>query len=239
MLNRANAPTGPTAALVAALLFAMLLPASLSAQANDGPMTIEDQYLSSRVTVGTLDAQLRTDNEELKLLALDNMESQFESGTLPRDNETAFEALAYVLDEGVVHITKGDNLPLHYFPDVRRRAAEVISHSTHEGVVPQLLTNVLHDPEATVRAEALYSLGRIGADPDWQVSKTIAKRILREDLGEPDPGVVYAALIAFENIYADPDNEPHGAAREMVMQVSTGPYRRVIREKAMQILGTM
>lgn len=239
MLNRASAPAGRPVAFVAAALFALLLPAFVSAQSDEDPVTIEDQYLSSRVTVGTLEAQLRTDNEELKLLALDSMESQFESGTLPRDNETAFEALAYVLDEGVVHVTKGDNLPLHYFPDVRRRAAEVISYSTHEGVVPQLLTNVLHDPEATVRAEALYSLGRIGADPEWSVSKTIAKRLLREDLGEPDPGVVYAALVAFENIYADPDNEPHGAAREMVMRVSVGPYNQLIRRKAMTILGTM
>ena len=204
-------------------------------------LTIEDRYLSAETTTSaaTLDAQLRTTDEELKMLALENMETQFEAGVLPRDSETAFNALAYVLEEGVVHVTKGDSMPLHYFPDVRREAARIISMSTHDGVVPQLLINVMHDPEATVRAQALYSLGNIGEDPDQQVSEAIAKRLLREHLGEPDYGVVYAALLATESIYSDPDNEPHGAVREMVMQVSTGPYRRVIREKAMKILGTM
>lgn len=208
-------------------------------QAEAHGMTIEEQYLSGQTTVATLDAQLRTTDEELKILALETMQEQFESGTLPRDNEMAFAALAYVLNEGVVHVTKGDALPLHYFPDVRRHAARIMSLSSHDGVVQQLLTNVLEDPEATVRAEALYSLGRIGADPDQQVSEVIAKRLLREHLGEPDYGVVYAALVATESIYAEPENEPHGAVREMIMQVSTGPYRRNIREKAMKILGTM
>jgi hypothetical protein len=202
--------------------------------------TIEEEYLSSQTTVGTLNVQLRSHNEELKLIALTSMEKQFQSGLLPADNETAFEALSYVLNEGVIHVTRGDEMPLHYYPRVRREAARIIALSTHEGVVPQLVTNVLRDPEPTVRAQALYSLGEIGADPDWKVSQAIAKRLLWEDLGEPDLGVVYAALVAAENIYADPDNRPHAATREMVMRVSVGgPYTQAIRNKALVLLGTM
>jgi hypothetical protein len=145
-----------------------------------------------------------------------------------------------VLDEGVTHVTKGDAMPLHYYPEVRRRAADVIAWSTHDGVVSQLVTNVLEDPEANVQAQALYSLAEIGADPEGRVSKAIAKRLLREDLDDPDLGVVYAALVALENIYADEDNALYPQAREMVMRVSTGgPYTKLIRNKALSILGTM
>jgi len=203
-------------------------------------LTVEERYLASHTTVATLNAQLRTDDEELKLLALAGMEDQFRAGVLARDDRTAFEALAYVLDEGVTHVTKGDAMPLHYYPEVRRRAAEIISWSTQDGVVSQLVTNVLKDPEPNVQAQALYSLARIGADPEGDVSRAIAKRLLREDLDNPDLGVVYAALVALENIYADEDNPLQPEAREMVMRVSTGgPYTKLIRHKALAILGTM
>ena len=95
-------------------------------------------------------------------------------------------------------------------------------------------------PEPSVRAEALYSLAKIGADPDGTVSRAIAKRLLREDLAEPDPGVVYAALVALERIYADPDTPFYLEAREMAIRVSSGgPYPRLIRERALSLLATM
>ncbi|TVR85429.1 MAG: hypothetical protein EA428_15830 [Spirochaetaceae bacterium] len=231
----------------------VLLPvAGLSAQSetssetttstNGGRLpTIDELYLDSETSVAMLRAQLRTNNLSHQTLALSAVEEQLIHGAIDPGDEQLFDALAFVMNQGVSNLSyQGTNLPRNYHPNVRNHAAKILGLLGTPEARTQLARTVDIDPDPSVRAQALYSLARIGQDPDGSVTRSIGKMMLREHVGRPDPGVMYAALVAIENIHRNADNQIHGAATEMLLQVAVGdPYTRLLRAKAMQVLAKM
>lgn len=230
-----------------ALLFVgLLMPFVAGAQESEGANgtslpTIDELYLGGETTVATLRAQLRTNNLEHQMLGLAAIEDQLSAGLISPDNAELFDAVSFVMQQGVSTLSyQGTNLPRHYHPGVRNSAARVLGVMATPQARTQLVRTVDIDPDPSVRAQALYSLARIGQDPDGSVTRTIAKMMLREHMGQPDPGVMYAALVAIDSIHSNPENTIHGSVSEMVLEVAVGlPYTRLIRGKAMQVLAKM
>lgn len=248
-LSRYSVPTAVVLLLLAALL--VISPGSAAAQSaasgsvggRDQPRlrTIDELYLEGAISVRALSAQLRSSDSEHQILALAAIEDQLQTGLLAPDDEELFRALAVVLEEGVHHVAySSSTMPFNYHPTVRYRAAQVMGLVGTEDARKQLVYTVAIDPDPAVRAQALYSLGAIGQDPDGSVTRTIARMMRREHVGDADPGAIYAALVAIERISSNPANVVDSSAVSMVVTVATGkPYNRLVRSKAMQVLAVL
>ncbi len=252
-MNR-NPPRPVLASVAAYILLFMLVSTHAHAQAvarsGSRPMTaeegrdlqtIDEIYLETYVPIRVLRAQLRTNNLEHQLLALAAIEDQLRTGRVLPSDPTLFDGVAFVLNEGVANIAYSrSTVPYDYHPKARHHAARIMGLIGSEAARIQLVQTVNIDPDPSVRASALYSLGQIGQDPDGRTTQAIAAMMQREHRGTPDPGAVFAALVAIEQIASREGNVVDRAALDMVMEVAVGkPYNRLLRSRAMQVLAVL
>lgn len=229
----------------AQLLFAILLvltmvvsPTSLLAQDEEEPMSVEELYLSSEITLATLSVQMQSPGRDVQLLALDTLESQLERGMIDPEDEAVLKALEPLVQQGVIESFEDNTWGIDsYDPVVRREAVGVVAKLGTDEARSVLVRTVRHDPEPIVRAQALFGLARLGVDPDGSVTQAIAKMMLQEHLQQFDEGVMYAALVALNSIASDQDNVVDPAALEMLVTVaSDGRYSRSFRQIALETL---
>jgi HEAT repeat protein len=227
--------------LLFAVLFALttvVSPTSLPAQDEEEPLSVEELYLSSEITLSTLAVQMQSPGRDVQLLALDTLKSQLERGTIDSEDEAVLEALEPLVQQGVIESFEDNRWGIDsYDPVVRREAVNVVAQLGTDAARSVLVRTVRHDPEPIVRAAALFGLSRLGVDPDGSVSRAIAKMMLQEHLQQFDEGVMYAALVALNSIASEPDNVVDTSAMEMLVTVaSDGRYSRSFRELALETL---
>lgn len=227
------------------LLFAILVvltmvvsPASLLAQDEEEPVSVEELYLSSDITLATLSVQMQAPGRDVQLLALNTLENQLEQGVIDPEDEAVLEALEPLVQQGVIESFEDNRWGIDsYDPVVRREAVSVVAKLGTDAARAALVRTVRHDPEPIVRAAALFGLARLGVDPDGSVTQAIAKMLLQEHLQQFDEGVVYAALIALNSIASNPDNVVDASAMEMLVTVaSDGRYSQSFRKIALETL---
>ncbi|MFW5644066.1 MAG: HEAT repeat domain-containing protein [Alkalispirochaeta sp.] len=203
--------------------------------------SVEDLYLSSAVTVETLGAQLLSPERTVQFLALSTLEHQIETGLIDPTNPEVLEALSPLVKQGVLVVSRGGDRSIEiYDPGVRREAVRVMGRLGTAPARASLVQTVRHDPEPTVRAEALFALARIGHDPSGEVTRTIAGMMMNEHIQMFDEGVIYAAVTAIGEIAANPDSVVDPASREMLIHVASDyRYSRMVRHLALDTLARM
>lgn len=232
---------------------AAITPSLLSAQQvavgtlpNSGDLpTIDELYLQAEGTVSieALRAQLLTNDRTHQLLALTAIEYQLQNGGVEREHPLLFDAVRFALEEGSYNLAyrgNGHRVLNDYHPLVRYKAARIMGMIGTQDARTQLVQTVTIDPDASVRARALYSLADIAQDPDGSVTFAIAKMLRSEHLTRHNQNVIHAALDAIESINRVPGNVVHNLALDVILDVAVGnPHTRAVRGKALQVLSAM
>jgi hypothetical protein len=224
---------------ILALAIAMVASAvAVADSAASAPLTIEELYLESEISLEVIESQLATDSIQLQTLALAALEDQVLSGSVDPDSESYVEIVSTTVAQGVTIISNNRyRLPDSYHPRVRMQAARLLGYSSAPVAQNALLTVLKADPEPAVKAQAMHALAQIGTDPEQKVSFTIGKTLRHETLRMHDEALVYAALAAVQQIGSNVGMRTlHPLVRDSALKIVNGSFNRILREKAMQVL---
>ncbi len=200
--------------------------------------TIEELYLQN-AEMSVIRQQAVTVDREMKLLALDNMEQLIEEGKVTEDSADALYLLDYLAMEGIAREVRVNGRLINYFPEVRRRSANLLGKVGGETAKNTLLDVIDNDNEPMVLAEAAYALGEIGINNDDQVALVLADMITQQSVVAPDDNLAFAVLLAFEKIAEANDGLNNPDVFNAIIQIAQGNYIREVRRKALDVMNKM
>jgi HEAT repeat protein len=205
-------------------------------QGGSREMTIEELFLKS-VEFQILREKAASDDREIKLSALDDLEKRIDAGASSSDAAQIEFILEYLGLEGSGRISRENGHQINDFPEVRRRAANLLGRLGTEEARNALVRMLLIDDEPMVKAEAAYALGNIGLNPNDQTVQAINFAYNMEDPTQPDQNFGYAICLAIERLaqktpggLKDPD------AYRLLVKIAQGNYLRTVKAKALQVL---
>ena len=226
---------------ILAVVMASVIAIVASAQASES-VTIEELYLQSETSMGSVRAQLRTGSLELQLLALRTLQDQVQRGVVDPNSGAYIESLDYAATRGIASL-RGQpyELPDGYRPEVRMLAAELLGHSTDSYEAIVTLSEILvSDPEPVVRAQAVLALANIGKDPQQYVSMRMGTALRNESLTSRDERFIYTSLMAMEQLGEKVGMIGlHPEARESAVLVATGGFNDLLTRKAVEVIEKM
>jgi hypothetical protein len=222
-------------------LAALAVVVSLGAQSGRREPTVEELYLRD-VVYQVRREQAYSDDRELKMMVLDELEEMIQEGSVD-DPDKVQPILEYLGMEGTARRVKESNRLINYFPEVRRRAANLLGRLGGEKAKNSLITILIVDDEPMVKAEAAYALGVVGLNEANEAVKAILYTLEQQDPTMPDNNLAYAVCLALEKI-AEKNNgfkEPQDtaeAARALV-RIAQGNYIKTVRRKAVDTLDVL
>ncbi len=223
------------AALLAGVVF--VLPAQQSSQSNpSSEITIEQLFLQS-VEFQILREKAFSDDYDVKMSALDDLEKKINDGSYKSSDQQVEFVLEYLALEGSGHIAREAGRQVNNFPDIRRRAANILGRLGTEEAKNALIRVLFIDDEPIVKAEAAYGLGVIGKNNNNEVVEALAYMYSREDPSKPDNNLGYALCLAVEKLAQKSQGgikDP--AAYQMLVKIAQGPYLKTVKTKALQVL---
>ena len=207
-----------------------------STQAGSREITIEELFLKS-VEFQILREKAASDDFEIKMSALDDLEKKVAGGVAQSDAPQIEFVLEYLAMEGSGRISRESGRQVNNFPEVRRRAANLLGRVGTEESKDALIRVLLIDDEPIVKSEAAYALGVLGMNPNNEVVKALEFAYNREDPTQPDQNFGYAVSLAIEKLaqktpggIKDPD------AYRLLVKIAQGNYLRTVKMKALQVL---
>jgi HEAT repeat protein len=221
--------------LAAAWLTAAVL---LGAQSTDRELTVEELYLRD-IEFQILSEKAFSDSRDIKLDVLDEIEAMIEAGSVDDPDKVEF-VLEYLGMEGTARRVRESARLINYYPEVRRRAANLLGRLGGERAKNALVSILLIDDEPMVKAEAAYALGLIGANNGNEVVRALLFTLENEDPQMPDNNLAYAVCLAVEKIVEanNGDLEPAAYAdlARTLVHIAQGNYIKTVRRKALQTL---
>ena len=221
--------------LVAAWLAAAVL---LGAQSTDRELTVEELYLRD-IEFQILSEKAFSDNREIKLDVLDEIEAMIEEGSVDDPDKVGF-VLEYLGMEGTARRVRESARLINYYPEVRRRSANLLGRLGGERAKNALVSILLIDDEPMVKAEAAYALGLIGMNDGNEVVRALLFTLENEDPQMPDNNLAYAVCLAVEKIVEANDGNLEPAAyadlARTLVHIAQGNYIKTVRRKALQTL---
>lgn len=196
--------------------------------------TVEDEYLSNVEDV--IITELATSPEyENKLLALQYLENAIGEGRTSPDTVAALQSLA---GEGVTTISRKKGRKVNNFPDVRRKACELLGSVKDEKAVKTLTDVARDDMEPSVVAAAIHSLGEIGINTNGDVVNQIYFVERKYAVTNPTSSLALEILFAYEKL-AD-STEDKSLMVESITNIAVNyKYKTPVREKAKELLKTL
>ena len=219
-------------AFLVALVLGLAAAAMLAAQDMEREQTVEELYLE-QIEMQILREQAFADDRELKILVLDDLEALIEQGNTGRDVELILEYMAL---EGIVRTVRESNRLINYFPEVRRRAANLLGRVGGEYAKEALITVLIKDDEPMVKAEAAYALGVIGENDSNEVVRALVYSLEQENPDQPDNNFAYAVCLSLEKIARENDGIEDPAAYRALVRIAQGSYIRTVQNKALATL---
>jgi hypothetical protein len=241
---RHNAQALSTRAVVIGLALlmgvAVHLPGQQTAPADPKQeITIEELFLKS-VELQILREKAFSDDYEVKMSALDDLDKKISSGSFSADNQQVGFVLEYLALEGSGRRIREAGRVVNNFPEVRRRAANMLGRIGTEQAKEALVRVILIDEEPMVKAEAAYGLGSIGKDPDNQVVQALVFAYNKEDPSKPDNNLGYALCLAVEKLAQKTSGGlKNPSAYQLLLKIAQGNYLRTVKTKALQVLETL
>lgn len=232
---------------LAAVLFILLLavtgPAIAQSENSGGntedEKTVEELFLQS-VEMRIIGEQAFSDNREAKMSALENLEELIEAGDVASGDPEAHFILDSLSAEGIGVTYREGRRIVNNFPEVRRKACELLGKIGGESAKDTLINVLISDNEPMVLSEAVYALGEMGADTnDAQVTEAIAYSVLNQDLMTPDQNFGYAALLSIEKLAERNGGISDPSIYRALIRISQGNYTRIVKDKAQELIKTL
>ena len=113
------------------------------------------------------------------------------------------EMLIHLGSQGSLIITKRGNTIVNDFPEVRRKACEILGWVRTENSKNSLIRFLKEDAEPMVKAEAAWALGewaKYEGDDDGEITSSLALVIDKEKADNPDNNLAYAVILSLEKI---------------------------------------
>ena len=224
---------------VVSAVIALLVTMSGFSEDGDKQLTVEELYLR-RVVFEILREQAFSGDRDQKNAALDDIETMIDTSTVGESRRDIAPILEYLGLEGSNHTVFESRRLLNDLPDIRRRAAELLGRLGGESAKDALVAMIIRDREPMVRAEAAHALGLIGMDEQNEVTYALCDvlKILRAT--QPDDNLAYSVLAALEKIARNNVNLQGSSVYETLTNVvSDGRYVRIVRVKALEVLGNL
>jgi hypothetical protein len=226
----------------AATLLLILAAAFLGAQSSQTTgkeLTIEEKFLQKSIELQVLKEQAFAPEYDSKMIALDDITEKISKGSLGSEAADLEFILEYLAMEGTSHTVREGLRLANYFPDVRRRAAELLGKVRTEQSKNALITVLLNDDEPMVKAQAAYSLGELGMNENNEVAAALVFAVDREDHTRADNNWGYAMALAFEKLHQKTGGLKYPGAFRALVKISQGNYLATVRQKALQVLDEM
>lgn len=225
---------------IAGVLFVlMIFGLTVGTSAQDGgsgqELTIEELYLQN-AEIRIIREQAISADRDMKLSALENIQSMLDEGKISSGSPEAHFVLDYLSAEGSNREVRENKRVVNYYPEVRRRAVNLLGQLGGENAKTSLVAVLSTDIEPMVMAEAAYALGQLGINDNNEVSQTIASSVLSQDVISPDNNFAYASLIAFEKLAESNNGLNDSSTFEAIIRIAQGNYIRKVRVKAVQVL---
>jgi hypothetical protein len=227
--------------VLAGVLVLFLGPAAIVAgqqAASSAPqkeITIEELFLQS-IEFQILREKAFSGDYDVKMSALDDLEKKINDGSYKGSDQQIEFVLEYLAMEGSAHTTREAGRLVNNFPEVRRRAANLLGRVGTEQAKNALIRVLLIDEEPFVKAEAAYGLGVIGNNDNNEVVRALAFTYSREDPLAPDNNFGYALCLAIEKLGKKPGGLKDPMAYQMLVKIAGGNYLRTVKTKALQVL---
>jgi HEAT repeats len=206
-----------------------------SQSSGSSEQTIEELYLNN-VAMRIVREQATDLDRDSKLLALTSIQDMIDNGTLTKSSPVVDDVLGYLAFEGTARQAMQNNVQANNYPEVRRRACNLLGEVGGQESDQILMQVMLDDTEPMVLSEAAYALGQIGLNPDSTVSTRIADVVIRQTIVKPDNNFAFAALLAFEKLAKKNNGLSDPRAFQAIVQISQGNYILDVRLKAQQVL---
>ena len=222
------------------LVFIMSLAGTflLGAQQDERELTVEELYLKN-IEFQILREKAFADDRELKMLVLDDLEKMIDEGSVGEDDIQIELILEYLAMEGTFRRVLESKRLVNYFPEVRRRSANLLGRLGGEEAKDALITVLIKDNEAMVRAEAAYGLGVIGKNDQNKVVEALLYALEQENPELPDNNFAYAVCLALEKIAKASNGIREPEIYRALVRIAQGNYIRTVKRKALQTLDEM
>ena len=199
-------------------------------------MTIEELFLKS-IEFQILREKAASDDREIKLSALDDLEKKINAGLSSSDAAQAEFVLEYLGLEGSGRISRQNGHKVNDFPEVRQRAAQLLGKVGTEAAKNALIRILLIDDEPIVKSEAVYALGTIGMNENNETVQAIEFVYNMEDPQQPDQNFGYAICLAIEKLaHKTPGGLKDPDAYRLLVNIAEGNSLRTVKAKALQVL---
>ena len=193
--------------------------------------TVEDEYMTSieDTIVTELAASPEYDN---KLLALQYLENALSEGRSTPDMAAALERLA---GEGVNTKARTNGRVVNNFPDIRRKACELLGQVQTADSKNTLLTICADDQEPMVVSAAVRSLGELGMNEGDEVVNAIEFVQRRYAALNPTSSLALEILFAYEKLA--PSVQDKGPMIESIGAIAANyRFATPVRTKALDLL---
>jgi HEAT repeat protein len=228
-----------TARTFAATLLLILAASALGAQATTGKeLTIEQKFLRT-IEMQILKEQAADPSYDSKMLALDALDKKVAGGPLGDVADDVEYVLEYLALEGTGRIARENHRQVNNYPDVRRRATELLGKVRTAESKDALIFVLLNDEEPMVKAQAAYSLGELGMNDNNEVVAALVFAVDRQDNTRVDNNWGYAMVLAFEKLAKSTGGLKDPAAFRALVKISQGNYLATVKAKALAVLEAM
>ena len=215
-------------------LLAMVLSTNLFAQQATRETTVEDEYLSS--VEGVIIRELsQADDRDNKFVSLQYIEDALNAGRTSPDIQAALDSLA---GEGITTQSRTNGRLVNNFPDVRRKACELLGKVPTKKKKNTLVQVTLADNEPVVVAAAVRSLGEIGINDNNEVVEAIIWAQKKYATLNPTSSLAFEILNAFEAL-ADTVQDKAPMIQSISAIASNYTYATPVRTKAYDLLKTL
>jgi hypothetical protein len=201
-------------------------------------LTIEELFLQS-VEFQVLREKAFSEDYDIKMSALDDLEKMITGGSVGQNTIQVEFVLEYLALEGTMRVVREERRQINNFPEVRRRAAQLLGKLGGREACRALITVLLADNEPTVKSEAVYGLGVIGLNENNEAVQAIAFAFYREDPTMPDNNFGFAVALALEKLNQKTGGIKDPAAYQILVKIAQGNYSKSVRTKALQVLDAM
>jgi len=198
---------------------------------SESMITVEEAYLNSIEGV-MIKEMVASEGRDSKRVALQYIEEALNQGRQSEEIQTALSTLA---TEGLSTVIREDGRVVNNYPEIRRRACELLGQLGNEKAKDTLITVMYTDNEPAIITAAVKSLGEIGMNDNDEVFTMINWIARKFDTVNPTSSLALEILNTFEKMSGSVANKKD--MFETVMRIANNyNYVTPVRTRAYEVM---